>query len=74
MKFCGQYQVCIGVAVDQEATIPCCLQGAGGKSCLGAVARPLLPLWHVQRAVIPLKPSSEKPCGLWQVAKNIKQK
>lgn len=52
----------------------CCLVGAGGKGHLGAMASPSLPPWHGQRAEIPLKPSFEKPCGLWRVAKNIKWK
>lgn len=42
MKFGDQCQVCIGVAVCQEDTVPCCLAGAGVKGCLGAVDSPLL--------------------------------
>lgn len=77
MKFCGRYQVCTEVAARQEAAVPCRAVPCNGgrqEGLLGHHSQPSAPSLAWAEGKILLKPSFEKPCGLWRVTKNIKWK
>lgn len=49
-------------------------RGGWCEGLLGCCGQPSAPSLTQAGAEIPLKPSFQKACGLWQVAKNIEQK